>query len=103
MDALSLEGFMATYDRWCPSFGRVGRQVPVGVSPVEGYSDRHWRCSSGRKLVTKVEASLNFLYNPNKFMDALELMMNALDIPFNVSSLASGETGLSYTEWCDSP
>ena len=90
----------------------------IGGAPVSAVSavkdpsgSAPWRATviaigdvfSGRKLVTKVEASLNFLYNPNKFMDALELMMNALDIPFNVSSLASGETGLSYTEWCDSP
>ena len=57
---------------------------------------------AGRKLVTKSEASLIVLYDVKEFMDALELMMNAVGIPFDVPNLASGETGPSYSEWCDS-
>ncbi|GMI57152.1 hypothetical protein ScalyP_jg165 [Parmales sp. scaly parma] len=102
VDAPGLDGYLATYDR-CAT-------VPAVSAAKDSSESVSWKATmkaindvpAGRKLVTKIEASLNVFYDVKEFMDALELMMNAVGIPFDVPNLASGETGPSYNEWCDS-
>jgi len=101
VDAPGLDGYLATYDR-CAT-------VPAVSAAKDSSESVSWKATvkaindvpAGRKLVTKIEAPLNVLYDVKEFMDALELMMHAVGIPLTVADFASNETGPNIDEWCN--